>query len=252
MKHAIAIVPAAPVRKEASHRSEMVSQLLFGETATVTETREEWLHIRCDYDGYEGWVTFHQVGRIEGGAVPVQRYLAADPLRSATTDDGNIFLPLAASLPGFDPATKSFLNGTYEGQYTDTHAPFDLSQLLQRAQVWLNAPYLWGGKTLLGVDCSGFVQTVFKLSGIRLLRDAWQQAGQGDAVPSLDASEPGDLAFFHNAEGRVIHVGLLLGDHRIIHASGRVRIDTVSNDGIWNSEYGKMTHQLHSIRRVRS
>jgi cell wall-associated NlpC family hydrolase len=129
-------------------------------------------------------------------------------------------------------------------------APFDVEQMVRTAHTWLSAPYLWGGKTFMGVDCSGFVQTVFKAGGIVLPRDAWQQAEKGMEVNSLTEVKPGDLAFFQNEKQRVTHVGILLGSHEIIHASGRVRIDQIDHLGIMNRDNRKRTHALHSIRRV--
>ena len=101
----------------------------------------------------------------------------------------------------------------------------------------------------MGVDCSGFVQTVFKMLGVPLLRDAWQQQEQGTAVEFPEMSE-GDLAFFHNEKGRIVHVGIVLEGGKIMHASGKVRIDALTNEGIIHAQSGKQTHSLHSIKRI--
>ncbi|HYO21672.1 MAG TPA: C40 family peptidase [Flavisolibacter sp.] len=127
--------------------------------------------------------------------------------------------------------------------------PFNETALEAAYQPFINTPYLWGGRSVFGIDCSGFAQQVFKLFGVKLLRDACLQAGQGAAVKSLDEAKPGDLAFFQNEKGRVTHVGIVLNDKRIVHASGKVRIDSIDADGILNSENGKRTHKMHSIRR---
>ena len=121
--------------------------------------------------------------------------------------------------------------------------------LIVTALFFQNAPYLWGGRTLFGIDCSGFSQIVFKLNGIKLNRDAWQQAEQGAVVDFLPEAKSGDLAFFDNAEGRIIHVGIMLGTNKIIHASGKVRVDTIDNQGIYNAEMGRYTHKLRIIKR---
>lgn len=192
---------AVPVRREPSDRSEMVNQLLQGDTFEVLEQQEKWSRIRGDYDGYEGWIDNKQwkTGGPDG-----------EPQRLST-----------AASPG----------AVAQEQYLD-------------------APYLWGGRTVMGIDCSGLTQVCFKACGIRLLRDASQQAAQGTEVPALAEARRDDLCFFSNAEGRIIHVGIYLGDGRIIHASGQVRIDRLDATGIYNEERQCYTHTLCAIRRV--
>ena len=253
MSYALCNVPAAPVRIEPAHRTEMVNQLLFGETMEVLEEKEEWIRIRSLYDQYEGWLTYHLITAIDESLAkkPVQ-FVATGLVNPVTLPDQLINIPMGASLTGFDEETRLLWDEQYKyhGTYRDMNAPFDVEQMVRTAHTWLSAPYLWGGKTFMGVDCSGFVQTVFKAGGIVLPRDAWQQAEKGMEVNSLTEVKPGDLAFFQNEKQRVTHVGILLGSHEIIHASGRVRIDQIDHLGIMNRETRKRTHALHSIRRV--
>ena len=124
------------------------------------------------------------------------------------------------------------------------------SELINTAYMYLNAPYLWGGKTLFGIDCSGFTQMVYKLNGYKLLRDASQQASQGEVLSFIEESEPGDLAFFDNEEGKIIHVGIMLENNYIIHASGKVRIDRLDHLGIYNAELNRHTHRLRVIKKI--
>lgn len=138
---------------------------------------------------------------------------------------------------------------SFGGMYRSFEQPSNEEELLETAKKWLNAPYLWGGKTFMGVDCSGFVQTVFKVHGIRLSRDAWQQAKEGESVEKLVFAKTGDVPFFNNPEGRITHVGILLNPNQIIHSSGNVRIDKIDEEGIINMQTGKRTHQLHSMKR---
>ena len=253
MSYALCNVPAAPVRIEPAHRTEMVNQLLFGETMEVLEEKEEWIRIRSLYDQYEGWLTYHLITAIDETLAkkPVQ-FVATGLVNPVTLPDQLINIPMGASLTGFDEETRLLWDEQYKyhGTYRDMDAPFDVEQMVRTAHTWLSAPYLWGGKTFMGVDCSGFVQTVFKAGGIVLPRDAWQQAEKGMEVNSLTEVKPGDLAFFQNEKQRVTHVGILLGSHEIIHASGRVRIDQIDHLGIMNRDNRKRTHALHSIRRV--
>ena len=252
MDHAICTVAAAPVRKEDAHRSEMVNQLLFGETMAVLDTRGEWLLVRSHFDGYEGWLTNHLVSCIdEATATQPAPYVTTGLINPVTLPDALVNAPMGASLTGYDEETRLLWDGEhkYHGTFRNTTTPYDMDLLWRIVQAWLHAPYLWGGKTFLGVDCSGFVQTVFKVLGVPLLRDAWQQAGQGRAV-SLEGAQTGDVAFFHNEEGRVVHVGIIMNDDRIVHAAGKVRTDRITGEGIINSDHGRKTHSLHSVRRL--
>ena len=122
--------------------------------------------------------------------------------------------------------------------------------MIETAFMYLNAPYLWGGKSPFGIDCSGFTQMVYKLNGYKLLRDASQQSKQGDALSFIEESEPGDLAFFDNDEGNIIHVGIIMEDNYIIHASGKVRIDRLDHLGIYNAEANRHTHKLRVIKKI--
>lgn len=249
---AICTVPAAPLRKEPSHRSEMTSQLLFGEAMEVIEEKEEWRLVRNKADGYEGWLTHHLVEVVEEAiaAKPSDHYAAGllNPLHYC----GQLMhLPMGSVLHGFEENRKTLWRDDllFHGEWVRKEMSFQTDRIISTAMGWLNAPYLWGGKTLMGVDCSGFVQTVFRANGVQLLRDAYQQAEQGRRVDFLAQAEKGDVAFFHNEKGRVTHVGILINATTIIHAAGKVRIDPIDAIGIVHGKTGARTHQLHSIRR---
>ncbi|MBD0332547.1 MAG: C40 family peptidase [Chitinophagaceae bacterium] len=253
MEYAICTVSAAPLRKEPSHKSEMVSQLLFGETMQVVEEEKEWLQVKCLYDNYEGWLTHHLVSEIDGEiALAESKYVSTGLLNSVILSDQFINLSMGSSLIGFDEETRLLWNSHYKyhGTYRNIELPPSVDLLWQTIYPWMNAPYLWGGRTFMGVDCSGFVQIVFKVLGITLQRDAYQQAGQGEAIENLLEAKVGDIAFFNNEQGRITHVGIILNNKQIIHASGKVRVDGITEEGIINRETGKRTHQLHSIKTI--
>jgi hypothetical protein len=252
MEYALCSVSAAAVRSKPDHRSEMTNQLLFGETVLILESKEEWYKIRSLYDDYEGWVTHHMFENIdEKTALGPLPFVSTGLLNPVTLPDQLVNLPMGSSLTGFDVETRLLWDGLhkYHGTYRNVQQSFNTDLLWQVIHLWINAPYLWGGRTFLGVDCSGFVQVVFKVLGIRLLRDAYQQAEQGNPIQSFEKLSVGDLAFFHNAKGKIIHVGIVLTDQKIIHASGKVRIDKLDEKGIIRRENGKRTHELHSMRR---
>lgn len=255
MQTAVCLLAVVPLRKDPSHRSEMVSQLLFGEYATIKEEKDYFVLVQCDYDGYEGWVQANQL-------TPVNEVLTTDTYVGCWTNEVLIngwcqYIPMCSPVYSIGGLVRF---GNTEVRYLPSHHCLwnstrhkvlnteDLEKVYSR---FLYTPYLWGGKSVFGVDCSGFVQQVFKLFGIPLLRDAYLQAGQGAAVNSLEETTVGDLAFFQNEKGRITHVGILLENNQIVHASGRVRIDTIDRDGIINTENAKRTHYLHSIRRFR-
>ena len=251
MTYAICSAPVAPVRKEPSHKTEMVNQLLFGETMEILEEKGEWFKIRSLYDDYEGWLTYHLVAAVdEKIAMAKAEYVAANPINMVRFRGESMYVPWCAPLVGFDKETRKLWTGdyTFSGEARFIEPFVSHSNIVESAEIWHHVPYLWGGKTFMGVDCSGFVQTIFRCNGVRLKRDAWQQAAQGVSV-EFEKIRSCDLAFFQNEEGRVVHVGLLLNNNKILHASGRVRIDHFDEQGIINSDTTKRTHHLHSIKR---
>jgi len=241
-----------PLRLEPSDRSEMTSQVLFGEHFKVLEQTPKWSRIELAFDGYNGWIDNKQFREITEAdyekLTSGEIVLSGDLIEYISTPkNGLITIPLGATL--------SFLNSTIntEGFAFDGTSVSGIKtkkDLIETAFLYMNSPYLWGGRTPFGIDCSGFVQMVYKLNGFRLLRDASQQATQGEALSFIEESEPGDLAFFDNEEGRIIHVGIIMEDNYIIHAHGQVRIDRLDHLGIYNIDTKRHTHKLRVIKKI--
>jgi hypothetical protein len=254
MKTAINFLSVIPMRKEPAHRSEMVSQLLFSEYAEILEEEKDFVRVKCLYDGYDGWVQANQLTVVEeilstntyietwSQEVSVNGIIVRASMCSPVYMPGKIISIANREIQYLKAGENSFWNSS-EKKFTKSNLEFIY-------QKFLNTPYLWGGRSVFGIDCSGFVQQVYKMFGVKLLRDAYLQAEQGISVGNIDETILGDLAFFHNENGRIVHVGIVLENNQIIHSSGKVRIDTIVKDGIVNNESGKRTHQLHSIRRV--
>lgn len=233
----------------------MVTQLLFGETMEVISKDGNWRKIRSTFDDYTGWVDKKQIHPLEDAEYavlenqPVQ--MSTDLVQIALRAKTEMLPVLIGSvLRGYNGKSFSIagLDYEFEGNVV-TLEHKQPSMIMQQSYMFLNAPYLWGGRSPFGIDCSGFTQLVFKLCGIRLKRDAYQQAEQGEVVNLLDESLTGDLAFFDNADGKIIHVGIILPGHQIIHASGKVRIDRIDHQGIFNRETGSYSHNLRLIKR---
>jgi cell wall-associated NlpC family hydrolase len=254
MIRAICCVPVSPLRAEPSHRTEMVSQLIFGECCEVLEQTKEWSRVRVKYDGYEGWCTPTHLTEIDENEFDDGLANLTPEWVTALEYNGHpMMVPMGSHLTAMKNGRAHWRKNTvhYKGKTLDpASASLDAKAIRQFTLKLLNIPYLWGGKSVFGFDCSGFVQTVYKFLGVPVLRDAYQQAAQGEGVGFLEETKTGDLAFFDNEEGKITHVGILLNAHEIIHASGKVRIDKIDNMGIVRSEDHQRTHHLRTLRRV--
>ncbi|KQO24973.1 hydrolase Nlp/P60 [Flavobacterium sp. Leaf82] len=242
-----------PVRSEPSDRSEIVTQLLFGEHIEILERQNQWARIKIQYDDYEGWVDSKQYQIIsEANYKQLSNdaiILNADLIDYISAPENLLLpIPLGASLSFLNNNEINTANFEFEG--TKTSGIKSKSALINTAFMYLNAPYLWGGKTPFGIDCSGFTQMVYKLNGYKIHRDASQQALEGESLSFIEESEAGDLAFFDNDEGNIIHVGIIMENNYIIHASGKVRIDRLDHLGIYNPEINKHTHKLRVIKKI--
>ena len=271
VEYVIAHCTVTPVRQEPSEGSEQLTQLLFGEVCEVLDRLPRWTKIRSTLDGQEGWVDFKMlkptpVPSLKGrekrsGVVSVPMAVATD---METGEE--LMLTLGTRLPNYAHGTFEVLGKQYLIDPACVSLPISNSpsgrpiggmpyshNVCTIAQTLLNAPYLWGGKNAMGMDCSGFTQVVYATQGINLLRNAREQMTQGELVPSLAEAQPGDLAFFDHADRdpkatNISHVGMLLSPTEIIHCSGCVHIDTIDEQGIHLPD-GELTHHLVQIKR---
>lgn len=253
MKYGVAHLSVIPIRAQASECAEMVSQLLFGDAYAVIEESGRWLQIQtCDCD-YVGWIDKKLFNPIDESEVKnylsAQKFIVREQFFFIKSGDGKICFPIFMGSSFPYPQNGRIRLGNREFMVDAEHAQTE-ADFMGFAQKFLNAPYLWGGRSLAGIDCSGFSQLVFKNIGVQLPRDASQQAQLGVTVDFVAESKLGDLAFFQNEEGNIIHVGIICGDGQIIHASGCVRIDKLDETGIFNVDTQKYTHNLRIIKRV--
>ena len=253
MRYGISILSIVPIRSESSDKAEMINQVLFGEHFKVLENKSKWSKIRLAHDKYEGWICNKQWLEIDksfyheleqNSPTITSDILDIVDLGTPTT------IPIGSTLPLYQNGIFTINNEQYSYQGITTTGSSEKSNLVENAMIYLNAPYLWGGRSPLGIDCSGFTQIVYRLQGVEIPRDAYQQAEIGNTLSFIEESEPGDLAFFDNKEGKIIHVGIILENNCIIHASGKVRIDRIDQQGIFNSEEGKHTHKLRLIKSI--
>lgn len=240
-----------PLRYEPNDRSEMVSQLLFGEHFEVIDRQNQWLHVRLAYDGYQGWMDSKQQFEISGAAFEAleaaPEVLSGDLIEYVNDARGELVpIPLGAGLGFLEMADLNTKGYVFEGMRLVKDP--NKSKVIETAFMYLNAPYLWGGRTPFGIDCSGLTQMVYKLCGFKLPRDASQQALIGEPLSFIEESQPGDLAFFDDEHGAIIHVGLIMDDNYILHASGKVRVDRLDHLGIYNAETNRHTHKLRVIK----
>jgi len=244
-----------PVRSEPAESACLETQILFGETFEVLERQPRWCRIRCHYDNYEGWVDDKLVGHFEEQEIDKWReskdVIVGRPFVSIVREeDGTSQLLSAGSrvvLNRDDPGTFTLGNETFTLR-DNLSAPNN--SIVELGRGFMNAPYLWGGRSFYGIDCSGFVQVVYKVAGIFLPRDASQQINFGESLNLVEEARPGDLAFFDDDEGHIVHVGICLGDGRILHASGSVHVDKLDHQGIYHLHRHVYTHHLRLIKRI--
>ena len=257
MKFGICLLSVIPVRSEPSDKSEIGTQLLFGDLVVVNDSWNNWLNIRIVYDNYEGWIDQKQIVEISeseffrlSNATP---QFTKDLVEIVQIKTGQLIPVLFGSTIRGISDNRFQINEiqfTFGGQLSMPGETPKINSILEDVMLFFNAPYLWGGKIPFGIDCSGLTQTVFKVNGVELLRDAAQQASQGETISLIDEAVAGDLVFFDNEEELIVHVGLLTEKNKVIHASGKVRIDTIDHHGIYNSDLQKYTHKLRLIKRL--
>ena len=259
MSYGIADLSIVPMRSEKSERSEMVSQILFGEVFEILEVDEKWVYVRMLHDRYEGWidrkmyleVTEEFIGKYKA-EVPV---LATEVFNIVVKDGdyGNKLVVSGSVFPFFDATTKKMQIGgdtyTLVSKMKDVGIDSLRDLIIGYALMYYNTPYLWGGRSPYGIDCSGLSQIVYRMAGIDLPRDASQQVTLGQNYSFLEEA-PGDLAFFGDETGAITHVGIIWEQNRIIHASGRVRVDKIDHQGIFNEDLKRYTHNLKVIKRI--
>lgn len=288
---AVSLHSVVPVRTEASETSEQITQMLFGEICTIEEQKTRWIRVKLALDGQMGWVDAKMIATLStdeyksySAALKAAAYVAF-PMAYAVSENNGQTIPLTAGT-----RLTNYHNGHFEvlgvGFRIDAGMvltkPLELTQpnLLQSVRFFLNIPYLWGGKNALGMDCSGFTQTILSLFGHKIPRNASEQVTQGRLISRLSSSKAGDLAFFCHyeeaatqeitsnlkqqstetnaiARQKITHVGILIDSERIIHCSGRVKIEKIDTTGIFSVEQsdtahpdGQYTHRLLSIRRL--
>jgi cell wall-associated NlpC family hydrolase len=241
-----------PLRSGPSHKTEMLSQILFGEKYSVTDKAGSWLKIETVFDKYMGWIdTGHvQHSPDESGAVG---HILNRSLLCYKNDKSKLVLEAGCEVFNPDFEKKIFFAGTNQyntgGEFSSSYVSSEDS-LADTAIKFINSPYIWGGRIPSGIDCSGLTQLVYKIKGIPIPRDSWNQAEVGKPVDFIDQAEPGDLVFFDNDRGKISHVGMILSRGLVIHASGRVRIDSIDHQGIFKTEIGAYSHRLRMIRRI--
>ncbi len=259
MNYGISGLSLIPVRREPSEKSEMVTQILFGEFFEIFEQMVGWSHVKLAWDDYEGWVDSKMITSLNERTFKKLKKkpfaVTGDIINIVPTYNGqNLMLVAGSTLPIWRPYLKEFTIGkeTHKAGgkifYKKPSAPRDV--VISQALKYFNAPYLWGGRSPFGIDCSGLTQVVYKMTGIPIPRDASQQVKVGVALGFVDEAQPGDLAFFDDEEGNIVHVGIIWKRNKIIHASGKVRIDNVDQFGIFNVDLKRYTHKMRVMKRI--
>ncbi|MDX5418574.1 MAG: C40 family peptidase [Hymenobacteraceae bacterium] len=256
MDYGICLLSLVPMRAETSDKAEIVTQMIFGECYEIVSREGNWVCVQLASDGYRGWIDHKQHAPVSPAYYQEWKSIAhpraTDLVQMISHGDIRIPIGMGSYLPFFDGKSIRVGSDSYEysGHASDTSAEATAAQVVEVAYNFLKAPYLWGGKSIFGIDCSGFTQQVYGICGYQLPRDAYQQVALGEEVHFVAHTQPGDLAYFSNPEGRITHVGIMLEDQKIMHAHGEVRIDTLDHNGIYNAERKRYSHDLRIIKRI--
>jgi len=259
MNYGISSLSIIPVRKEPSEKCEMVTQILFGEHFEIMEEMVGWSRVVHAYDGYEGWIDSKMITPVNARTLKkleTRPYAVSGDVISLipANDERNLMLVAGSTLPVWRPYKKEFTvnKDTYKsgGEVFYGKLKDPRSIVIRQALKYFNAPYLWGGRSPFGIDCSGFIQVIYKMVGIKIPRDSTDQVKLGLALSFVDEAEPGDLAFFDDEEGNIVHVGIIWKRNKIIHASGKVRVDNVDQFGIFNVDLKRYTHKMRVMKKI--
>lgn len=241
-----------PLRSGPSHRSEMLSQVLFGEKYRIIDESGHWFKIETLFDSYQGWIDMNHLQHSPDTPGSCGHALNRS-LLCYKGDKTKIVLEAGCDIYSPDFEEKTFMIGSnvyntgkdFSNKFITTN-----DSLSDTAMKFINSPYIWGGRIPSGIDCSGFTQLVYKIHGMTIPRNSWQQAEKGSDISFIDEVKPGDLVFFDDERGKISHVGMILSGGLVIHASGRVRIDSIDHQGIYRNESGRYSHHLRMIRRL--
>lgn len=259
--YGISNLSSIPVRTEPTEKSEMCTQILLGEHYQILEEEEKWSKIKLHFDGYEGWIDKKMVTPLEekeysylcNTEQPVSKDIFN--IVQQVNHYRNFLIVSGSTLPHYNTEESAFsiagTKYTLQGNSVYSNAEFDArTKIITAALNYFNSPYQWGGRTPLGIDCSGLTQIAYKIAGIQIPRDASQQAKIGNNFSFVEEAQPGDLAFFDNNNGDIIHVGIIWEKNKIIHSSGKVRIDNIDHAGIYNIETKRYTHKLRLMKSI--
>jgi gamma-D-glutamyl-L-lysine dipeptidyl-peptidase len=241
-----------PLRSGPSHKSEMLSQVLFGEKYRIIDEVGHWYKIETLFDKYSGWIDINHLQNTEEYN-NLEGQVLNRSLLCFKNDRTKLVLEAGCEIYNPDFENKSFSVGKNKFSATSEFSPSYIKvseSISDTAMKFINSPYIWGGRIPSGIDCSGFVQLVYKVRGVRIPRDSWQQAETGEIISFIEETRPGDLVFFDDERGKITHVGMILSQGLVIHASGRVRIDNIDHQGIFKNEIGGYSHKLRTIRRI--
>ena len=236
------------MRAEPKDTSELVSQVIYGESFKIIEQRANWSLIKLSFDNYKGWIDNKQLVEISetvyDSTISEANIYSSDLIEFIQINNkGLLTIPFGSTLNSI-----KLFDHFFDGNTTKTIQPKE--NLVKTSLLFINSPYLWGGRTPFGIDCSGFTQIIYKINGYKIDRDAKDQVNLGVSLSFIEESEPGDLAFFDNKEGDIVHVGIIMEDNHIIHAHGQVRIDRLDQTGIYNVDTKKHTHKLRVIKKI--